>query len=366
MRTVVDEAWIERVRADFPYRDGWVYLQSAGAGLAYPGAADAAGQYYRDVAGLGCDAQPLWQRPAAGAKARIARLLGVPEEDVGFFRTTSEVINIAANSFTWHTGDEVVVFADDYPCNVLPWGGADAQGVRVVAVDPGAPAQREERLLEAITPRTRVVAVSHVHPWTGVRLDLDRVGRACRAVDALLVVDGIQALGAVPVDLAHVDVYGAGVFKWLMSGFGTAVGVFRERARAQLTPVFRSYGNPPPSTSFAYSAPNMPGLYVLDATLAYLEELSWERIFARVHELSGAVLDRLEDAGIAALTPRDARAGIVAIEVDDSAAVARALQERRVSASDKAGRILVSPHFYNTHDDIERFVGAFADVRGAR
>lgn len=355
--------WLAKVESDFSYREGWVYLQSAGAGLAFPGAADAAGQYYRDVALLGCDAQPRWREAAAGAKQRTARLLGVPEEEVEFFRNTSEVINLAAHSVTWRPGDEVVVAADDYPCNVLPWSNAEAAGVRVVRVQPTAPGTREQQVLEAITPRTRVVSVSHVHPWTGTMLDLNRLGRACREVDALLVVDGIQALGAVPVDLSYVDVYGAGVFKWLMSGFGTAIGVFRARARETLSPIFRSYGNPEPSTSFAYAAPNFPGLYVLDATLEYLEDLGWPNIFARIEQLTGEVLTALDGIGLESITPRDARAGIIAIDaVGDSAAVAHELQQRKISASDKAGRILVSPHFYNTPEDISRFAGALQEI----
>ncbi|MEV4900114.1 aminotransferase class V-fold PLP-dependent enzyme [Citricoccus sp. NPDC055426] len=357
------DTWSASVARDFAYREGWVYLQSAGAGLAFPGAADAAGQYYRDVALLGCDAQPRWHRPLQGARQRAARLLGVPEEDVEFFRNTSEVINLAANSVAWHRGDEIVVLADDYPCNVLPWSNAEAAGVDIVRVQPTAPSRREQQVLEAITPRTRIVSVSHVHPWTGTMLDLNRLGRACRDVDALLVVDGIQALGAVPVDLSYVDVYGAGVFKWLMSGFGTAVGVFRERAREALTPIFRSYVNPAPSTSFNYAAPNFPGLYVLDATLEYLDGLGWSNIYARVDQLAGEVFTALEGIGVGSITPRDARAGIVALEdVGDSAAVARELQQRKVSASDKAGRLLVSPHFYNTSEDIARFAEALADT----
>ncbi|MGM7669825.1 aminotransferase class V-fold PLP-dependent enzyme [Microbacterium sp. A93] len=357
------DEWQARVESDFAYREGWVYLQSAGAGLAFPGAAEAAGQYYRDVALLGCDAQPSWRQAATGAKQRTARLLGVSEEEVEFFRNTSEVINLAAASASWHPGDEVVVAADDYPCNVLPWANAEAAGVKVVRVQPTAPSTREQQLLEAITPRTRVVSVSHVHPWTGTMLDLNRLGRACRDVDALLVVDGIQALGAVPVDLSYVDVYGAGVFKWLMSGFGTAIGVFRERAREALTPIFRSYGNPAPSTSFSYAAPNFPGLYVLDATLEYLEDLGWPNIFARVEQLTGEVLTALDGIGVASITPRDVRAGIIALDhVGDSALVAHELRQRKISASDKAGRILVSPHFYNTPEDIARFAEALSDV----
>lgn len=352
---MVTEEWLARVRADFPYQEGQVYLQSAGAGLAFPGAAAAAGQYYVDVAALGCEAQPLWHRPADSAKERVARLAGVPLDDVGFFRNTSEVINLVAHSMAWRRSDEVIFLADEYPCNVLAWGWAEAAGARVIPVDPGEPQQRQQRLLDALSPRTRVMSVSHVHPWTGVRVDLTTLGHACREVGALLVVDGIQALGATPVDLSCVDVYGASVFKWLMSGFGTAVGVFRDRARSMLTPAFRSYGNAPPSTSFAYAAPNIPGLYVLDATLAYLEELGWGHIFDRVHALAAHVLDALDDRGIAALTPREAHAGIVSLAVHDSTAVAEGLRQRGVSVSDRMGRVIVSPHFYNTTEHIDRF-----------
>jgi cysteine desulfurase / selenocysteine lyase len=363
---MVTEKWLARVQADFPYQPGRVYLQSAGAGLAFPGAAAAAGQYYLDTAALGCDAQPLWHRPADSAKERVARLLDVPIEDVGFFRNTSEIINLVANSVSWRAGDEVIFLADEYPCNVLPWGRAAAAGAAVVPVDPGDPHQRQQRLLDALSPRTRVMSVSHVHPWTGVRVDLTTLGQACREAGALLVVDGIQALGATPVDLSYVDVYGASVFKWLMSGFGTAIGVFRERARSMLTPAFRSYGNPLPSTSFQYAAPNIPGLYVLDATLAYLEELGWEQIYDRVDALAAYVLEALDERGIAAITPRDAHAGIVSIGVDDSTAVAAELLQRGVSVSDRMRRVIASPHFYNTNEHIDRFADALQAVLAAR
>lgn len=359
---MVTDAWLAHVQADFPYQTGRVYLQSAGAGLSIPGAAAAAGQYYLDTAAHGCDAQPLWHRQADSAKERVARLVDVPIEDVGFFRNTSEIINLVANSVQWRPGDEVIYLSDEYPCNVLPWGRAEAVGATVVPVDPGDVHHRQQRLLNALSGRTRVMSVSHVHPWTGVRVDLETLGRACREIGALLVVDGIQALGATPVDLSYVDVYGASVFKWLMSGFGTAIGVFRERARSMLTPAFRSYGNPAPSRSFQYAAPNIPGLYVLDATLAYLEELGWERIFARVDALASYVLEAVDGRGINAITPRDAHAGIVSIGVHDSTAVVEELQRRGVSVSDKMGRVIVSPHFYNTNEHIDRFADSLRAV----
>ncbi len=364
-QSVTDE-WVARVRADFPYLSKRVYLLSAAVGLPFPGAAAAAGQYYLDVAAHALDARPLWHRPLTSARARVARLVDVPIEDAGFFRNTSEVVNLVANSVRWQPGDEVVVPIDEFPCNVLPWTAAEEAGATVVRVDPGKGLERQQRLLDALTKRTRVMSVSHVHHLTGTRLDLNLLGRACREVGALFVVDGIQALGATPVDLSYVDVYGASVFKWLLSGFGTAIGVFRERARSTLTPVFRSYGNPAPDTTFEYAAPNYPGLYVLDATLAYLEELGWERIFEQVDALATYVLDALEKMQVEVITPRDAHAGIVCVSGLESAAVADAMKQRGVDVGGSMGPVTVAPHFYNTYEDVDRFVEALDEVLGTK
>ncbi|HWL59468.1 MAG TPA: aminotransferase class V-fold PLP-dependent enzyme [Microbacteriaceae bacterium] len=362
VRRLDDPELERRLAADFAVEDGWTYLQSAGTGLPVPGAAVAAGTYYREVARRGCDAWPSWRGVETSVRDRLGRLLGVAREEIGFFRSTSEIVNLVAASVPWRGGEEILGFADEYPCNVLPWQRQAAAGARLVQLDVADPAEREDRLVEAITERTSIVSISHVHPWTGVRLDLQRIGRACREVDALLVVDGIQALGAVPVDLTDVDVYGAGVFKWLLSGFGTAVGVVGERARSRLNPVFRSYRNPPPSDRLDYTAANLPGLYVLDASLAYLEELGWDVVHGRVELLTAAAFEDLADLGISPLTPLDRRAGIVSLEVPNSAAVAAAMQARQISVSDKEGRTLISPHCYNTRDEIRRFAVQFAEV----
>lgn len=348
-------------RGQFPYLQGRAYLNSAGAGLAWRGQALAAAAYWNEIGVQGADAQGEWMAQGERTRERMARVLGVPLEDVGFFRNTTEVLNLAATSATWRAGDEIVVAADDFPSVVWSWTGAEAAGARVVRVEIDAEAEREDRLVDAITSRTRVVAVSHVNTATGTRLNLDRLGRACREVDALLVVDGIQALGAIPLDLEYVDVYASGVFKWLLSGFGTGVGVFRERARAQLTPSFRGYRNKPPSTQFAYSDPNYPGLYVLDATLAFLDDVGWPLIHARVAELTARAADAMRAQGHLTLAPAAASAGIVSVPVGEAASrVTAELRRAGVHVVDKNGNVRISPHFYNTEDDVDRFAEAFA------
>lgn len=354
----LDDEQLASIRAEFPYLADRVYLNSAGAGLGWRGQSAAAAAYYDEVAVMGADAQQLWMEQSRLTRERVARLLGVPIEDAGFFRNTSEVINLAANSFEWRSGDEIVVAADDFPSVVWPWTRAEAADARIIYVDPGTEHQREDRLLSAITERTRVVAVSHVSTVTGTRLDLDRLGRACREVDALLVVDGIQALGSIPVDLTHVDVYAAGVFKWLLSGFGTGIGVFRERARQMLTPAYRGYRNKPPSSEFGYADPNYPGLYVLDATLEFLGGVGWPVIYGRVADLTQRTAEAVRSLGIEPITPSGAQAGIISFTVDDAAAVTAELLRAGVHVVEKMGRVRVSPHFYNSTADVDRFAEA--------
>jgi selenocysteine lyase/cysteine desulfurase len=254
----------------------------------------------------------------------------------------------------------VVVAKDDFPSVQWPWLKAEQAGGKVIRVDPVAEELREQQLLDALSPRTRVLAVSHVHTVTGTRLDLARLGRACREVDALLVVDGIQALGAFALDLRYVDVYASAVFKWLLSGFGVGIGVFRERARAMLTPAYRGYRNAPPSSALQYADPSYPGLYVLDATLEYLEQIGWPMIYERVDRLAGRVAGRIAEAGITQVTPTSARAGIVTIRIGDPAGCVRRLRDRAIHVVEKSGLVRISPHFYNTTEEIDRFAEALA------
>lgn len=344
----------DRMRVDFPYRDGRVYLNAAGAGLPWHGAGQVAADHLTQIARLGAEAQPSWHALAARTRGRVAELLGVGDDEVAFLRSTTEVMNLAAASMPWAAGDEIVYPAGDFPTVTLPWSSALAAGAHPVAVEIHDEASRTDAIVAAIGERTRMVAVTHVNATTGTRIDLDRLGDACRAVGGLLVVDGIEALGAIPVDLARVDVYGSGVFKWLLSGFGTAIGVFRERAMAQLTPAYRGYANPAPSRRFEYSEPNFPGLAVLDATLAYLDGLGWPTIYERVQASTQRVSDIIASRGLEIVTPAS-RAGIISVRVADAPSFVSRFAAHGIDVVAKAGLLRVSPHFSTTRDDLDSF-----------
>ncbi len=361
------------VRAAFPYLADRVYLDTAAVGLSWDGQGRAAGHFYDAIESRGYDARAAWQERSRRVRGRVADLLRCAPDAVAWLSCTTEGLNLAAHSIRWRRGDRVVLAADEFPSVQRAWAHAEPAGVEVVRVAVREEASREDDLLDALDARTRVLAVSHVHSVSGTRLDLARLGAACRARDALLVVDGVQALGAVPVDASQADVYCSSFFKWMLSSFGLGVLVCSARAEAQMTPGYRGYANSPdeeassfpsrPAQSpFQYAHSNLPALYALDGTLDFLEAQGWDSIHGRVAELGAALFERLSALGLRVRTPRSSRAGIIAAEVADAGAVSRELSARGISVAERGGLLRASPHFYNDESDLDALTGALGGI----
>lgn len=359
---VVSRSWTA-VRADFPYANECVYLNTAAAGLSWTGQGAAAARFYDDAKQRGYNGMDRWREALTTARMRLAPLLGVTEGEVRFVGSTTEALNLVTSAIRWRGGDEIVLAADEFPSVVFACEQAERRDVTVRRVRVASEEDRTSAVVDAVTPATRLVAVSHVHWATGTRVDLDRVAAACRAHDALLMVDGVQMLGAAPVDAGGVDFYCASVFKWLLSGFGLGILVVRDRVRGQLHPLFRGYNNPEPSTDLQASHVNYPGLQALSATLEYLEtQVGWRRVFERVATHTEHLLDALGKGGLTVVTPRASRAGIVSFMADDAGHVRDALARDGIFVEAREGLVRVAPHFYNTAEDVDAFIGAVARV----
>lgn len=351
-----------RVRSEFPYLRDCVYLNTAAAGVSWTGLGRAASMFYDGPMSRGFNGMSQWRAPAAKVRASIARLLQVRDDEVRFTSSTTEAVHLVAAATPWRRGDEIVVAADEFPSVLAACARAEALGATVRRVPIESETDRESAVLAAITPATRMVAASHVHWATGTRLDLRRVGAACHAAGAFSLVDGVQGLGAVPVDLGETDAYCAAVFKWLLSGFGLAIMVVRDQMRAQLAPAVRGYNNHEPSTELQYSHINYPGLFALSASLEYFESLGWNDVFHAVERLTESLTSKLSARGIPVVTPGNARAGILSCRVPDPDRVRDALAARNIFVESREGLLRVSPHFYNTSDDLSAFVDALAII----
>lgn len=353
---------LSALRSAFPHLQSRVYLDTAAAGLTWQGHGAAVARFYDEVKSRGYDARPEWHAMTERVRGRLAEWLGVTAADVTFVSNSTEGLNLAALSLQFRPGDRIVLAADEFPSVARVWEAAARAGAEVVRVPITSEATRETTLLAALDARTRVLAVSQTHSGTGTTVDLDRMAAACHRQGALLMVDGMQAMGAVPTRLARVDVYASSFFKWMLSGFGVGVLVTSARARASMQPAYHGYKNMDDEAQLQYAHVNIPAMYGLDATLDFFERIGWDTVYRRVRELGRHLIESAAGRGLDLVTPADAHAGIFVFRCANGEAAQRALAARGISVAARGSGLRVSPHFYNTPDEIDRGLAAIADL----
>lgn len=357
--------------AEFGEQDG--YLNFASVGPPSRSARNAAGDLLDEVA-LGDQAATQIIGPAyQKARREIAHALGVEDELATSVPSTSAGIMQIAFGLIG-SGGNIVVPAHEFPANRYPWLRAEAVGgpkVRAVEIADG----RVDRaaLADAIDGDTRVVAVSLVDYMTGFRVNVDEIVEA--AGDALVLVDGIQGLGAVDAGLGGADVFVAGGQKWLRAGFSAGVMAVSPRVFDRLEPTLTGWWSvedgfafevPPPHPALATAdrflegSPNLLGAVASAAAFDVVDAGGMNEIEAAVLERSGAIVDLARSLGAEVITPwrSDAeRAGIVTFRLAGVSATdaVESLAVAGFVVSERNGWIRVSPHATTPMRVIEAF-----------
>ena len=315
----------------------------------------------------------------ASARARLARLLGVPAEHLAFTRNTGHGLSLIADALRLDPGDNIVSVNCEYPSVVYPWYAQADRGIETRLISPRPDGTFTADDLDAVMDdRTRVVTVSWVQFGTGFRCDLGAIAAAARSRGALLTVDVIQGLGALPlsVEKLGIDIAVTGVHKWLMAPAGTG-GLYiaphvLDRLRlvnmgaASVVDVMKfdplDFTPKPTAQRYEEGVPNVLGLVGLDAALSLLEEVGIEAIGARILALSDYAAGRLDAKGYKVVSPRneDQRAGLVTFRhrTLPNDTVLQALTDAQVIAAVRGGNLRFSPHFYNTPEEIDQAVEA--------
>jgi selenocysteine lyase/cysteine desulfurase len=219
--------------------------------------------------------------------------------------------------------------------------------------------------------------VSFVDWLTGHRADLRAIGEAAHARGALLVVDAIQGLGALPLDVeaCGVDALAAGGHKWLCGPEGSGVLYVRRQARERIAPSRPSWLSvrhpgrlldydlaPAPSARrYQDGTANTCGIAGLKAALELILAVGVEEIAERVLALSAMVRDGARARGLplACEAEGDEASGIVSFRAEDASVLAAALEQRDVIVSAREGFLRVATHHFNNEEDVERLLGAF-------
>jgi len=369
---------------EFPILQRGLYANHAAIAPWPLSAANAVAAFAAENAEIGAEKYSRWLWRETHLREGLASLLNAESvADIALLKNTTDGICTVANGVDWRRGDNLVLPADEFPSNRLPWLALERQGVEVREVDIRATAEPETALLETIDRRTRVLAVSAVQWTDGLRLKLERLGRYCRQNDVLFFVDAIQQLGALQMDVkaCAIDCLAADGHKWLLAPEGIAVFYCRDawRERLQLQQLgWHMVDNPynfdraqwqPDRSAMRFEAgsPNMLGQVAMHASVTLLRKFGMPRVETLVTENSRVLSAALaEMPGVVLARPFDADrvSGIVTFKTPqtDLAVVCHELKKRGLVCALRGGGIRLSPHFYQAGQPVRDMIGLIREV----
>jgi len=313
----------------------------------------------------------------ARSRELVARLVGASPAEIALAVNTSYGMNVAALGLPLKPGDVVITPDLEFPANIYPWwAAANARQLdyRRVPLDDGV--LEMDRLLEAMDDtRVKCVSVSWLDSGNGARVDLARIGNACRDRGIFFVVDAIQGVGAVPLDLGalHVDILACGAQKWLLSPWGAGFVYVREELARRLDPPIVSWMAPKGTDDFRrlrdydmtwrddarrFEFITLPfhDFAGMNASLELFFELGPERVANHIEALVTAMVDWARDRRkVKLVTPvaAERRGGIACIKPPDGEKASARLKKRGIVHSLREGNIRLSPHMYNTRADVQ-------------
>ncbi len=402
------DRWNE-FRQQMPVAKRWAYFDHAAvAPLSLP-ASRALADWADEMAVNGEANWSELRRRVGQVRESAATLLNCESDEIAFVPNTTSGVSIIAESFPWQAGDNVVVPANEFPSNALPWRNLMARGIEVRAV-PCDTCSRdaigcdESRLINATDSRTRIVAVSWVDFATGWKQDLDHLAEQCHQRGILLCVDGIQGAGVIPLDLRQtpVDFFVADGHKWLLGPEGAGLLFIRAEHFERLRPIgigwnsLKSAGNfdrspfgldqnsaddcvpfrvvePLPAHALKNSAArfeggshNVGGILSLGASLELLLSFGVPAIWERLSEISVRLREVVSECGGRVISSNDEhrRSGILACDFSGRSLIGwreRAMQ-RGVILNLRRGLVRLSPHVYINGADLEKLRDVLSEL----
>lgn len=363
---------------EFPQDPAICYLNHAAVAPWPKRAAEAVKAFACENLHQGARDYPRWVQLEHRLRGQLQTLLNAPGKgDIALVKNTSEALSFVAMGLDWTEGDEVLISDEEFPSNRIPWEALAPRGVRLRQVSLNG-ADPEGALIEAMGPATRLLSISSVQYASGLRMDLARLGRACRERGILFCVDAIQSLGAIELDVQaiHCDFAMADGHKWLLGPEGLGVFYCRREVRDRLhltqfgwhmVEALGDYDRAdwmPASTArrFEPGSPNTLAQHALSASLELLLEVGLGRIQEALQQRTAYLIQSIGALpGARLLSPAtpERRAGIVTFSFAgiDSQWLYQRLMQAGVVCAARGGGVRWSPHFYTSQQVLDRALG---------
>jgi cysteine desulfurase/selenocysteine lyase len=377
-----------RIRQQFPHlQSGQIYLNHASISPLSTRVVEAMTKYLKTHSDDTLVSYDDELKIESDCRTAVQTMIHAESKDrIALIGNTSDAINIVASGLPWQRGDRIVLNDMEFPANVYPYHHLQEQGVIVDIIKCPDGRITPEMIAKTITSRTRVVALSAVQFLSGFRSDLGSIGQLCRDRKIWFVVDGIQAVGAVQLDVQKMKIDGlaAGAQKWQLSVQGTGFLYVNEALQEAIKPQFvgwlgvqdawnfYNYGQPLASTAKRYEGGtvNHLGFCGMAASLSLLLEQGGNAIEAHILALSKILsegLQRIDGVNLISPLVDKERAGIVTIALPptiNASTIFKKLLARNIVISLREGKLRYAPHFYNSPEEIQTAVDTTREFCG--
>jgi selenocysteine lyase/cysteine desulfurase len=367
---------LSRWLAEFPVRERCLYLDHAAVCPLPRPVAAAMRQRIEEQEHEGNLKYLEWKHHVLTCRHIGAQLIGCRPDDISLINSTSQGLSLVAEGLDWKEGDRVLLGEEEFAANAAPWLNLASRSVVIDRFEEPDGQISPDEVAKALTPRTRVLAISWVAFHTGWIAPLAQISRLCSDNNTLLIVDAIQGLGVLPMNMRTLglDAVIADSHKWLLGPEGAGLMATTAELRARLRPVLSGWRNVlldpgdfflanvehhDDGRRFEPGAVNGIGLAGMAAALDMLNSVGYDEVYSRVETLSRLLTRILLAHGWDVYSPGSGHptAGIVAARHPGVAPkeVRRRLAERKIVCSVRQGYVRFSPHFYITRGELEAF-----------
>lgn len=362
---------IEKVRSQFPITKNRVFLNHAAQSPLPKTVADAMHKYIDESSSFATYAKEYEDL----GKPFFAKLINAETGEIAVVENTSVGMNIAANVLHPKPGSKIVTTDLEYPSVVYPFL-RKSLGVEVEYVKNVKGKVLLEDVERVVDDKTAAVAISHVEYANGFRHDMRAISEIAHEHGAYVIVDAIQSTGAVSVDVKrdNIDFLTASCYKWLLSPPGAGYLYVREELIQKFEPPFTGWASvkqeifnttdfwdiwklelSETATRFEVGSPSYISLVGAREALKLLLSVGISNIERRILGLTDHLIDSIKDMNLDLQTPEEkaCRSGIVNFRVENPQQVAEELGRKGIIVSARSNGIRVSPHFYNTEEEID-------------
>jgi selenocysteine lyase/cysteine desulfurase len=387
LQTDADAFWKE-IRQQFPLPPEVVYLNNGTCGVSpYPVLKAVFDSFLRQERMEDVDAEkyPLFGYGTFDEfREPLARFIGCDKQEVAIVRNATEANAIMANGLDFNPGDEVLMSDQEHPSGEGPWSlRAKRQGIVIkrfkLPLPPKSPSEVLQAISDSITPKTRVLFVSHITTVTGVVLPVKEISALARAKGIVSMIDGAQVCGMMEVNVRDIgcDMYSSSPHKWLMAPKGTGFLYLRDEIIDRVWSHTTTEGWDNPKLRAArfqqYGSANLPLVVGMIESIRMAQSIGLKAIERRNRELADYLLKGLSERGAESWTSPDPamRCAIVTVNVPPVVRVDLEnwlWRERRIRIRGGATphKIRLSTPYYLQKADIDRFLEAFSEFKRAK